>query len=97
MTKGQLNGVSQTRNSVWSDPAVTAKLLPGFEEVSMKSAEAGFPYDRPVMTSVGEARDAIGSVIVKSITSGGTDDIAALAKEAAQKVDQLLKDAGEAK
>jgi multiple sugar transport system substrate-binding protein len=97
MTKGQLNGVSQTRNSVWSDPAITAKLLPGFEEVSMKSAEAGFPYDRPVMTSVGEARDAIGSVIVKSITSGGTDDIAALAKEAAQKVDQLLKDAGEAK
>lgn len=95
MTKGQLAGVSQTRNSVWSDPEVTAQLLPGFEEVSMKSAEVGKPYDRPVMTSVGEARDAMGSVIVKSITSKGTDDIAALAKEAAKAVDQLLVDAGE--
>lgn len=97
MTKGQLAGVSQTRNSVWADPSVTAKLLPGFEEVSMKSAEAGIAYDRPVMTSVGEARDAIGSVIVKSITSGGTDDIAKLAKEAAEKVNVMLNDAGEGK
>lgn len=97
MTKGQLDGVSTTRNSVWSDPSVTSKLLPGFEEVSKKSAESGMPYDRPVMTSVGEARDAIGTVIVKAITSKGTDNIEALAKEASEKIDKLLKDAGEAK
>lgn len=95
MIKGQLNGVSQTRNSVWSDSSVTEKLLPGFEEVSKLSAQLGVPYDRPVMTAVGEARDAIGSVIVKSITSAGTDDIAALAKEAAAKVNVMLEEAGE--
>lgn len=95
MTKGQLNGVSQTRNSVWSDTNVTSKLVPGFEAVSKKSAEIGIPYDRPVMTQVGEARDAIGAVIVKSITSGGTDDIAKLSKEAAEKVNGMLEKAGE--
>lgn len=95
MTKGQINGVSQTRNSVWSDPSVTAKLVPGYETVSKKSAEIAIPYDRPIMTQVGEARDAIGEVIVKSITSGGTDDIAALSKAAAKKVNDMLAKAGE--
>lgn len=95
MTKGQLNGVSQTRNSVWSDSEVIAKLIPGFEEVSKKSAEIGVPYDRPVMTQVGEARDAIGSVLVKAITNGGTDEIEKLSKEAAVKVNEMLEKAGE--
>ncbi len=95
MTKGQIDGVSQTRNSVWSDPAVTAKLIPGFEAVSKKSAEIGVPYDRPIMVSVVEARDAIGEVIVKSITNGGTGDIAGLAKEAARKMNEMLQKAGE--
>jgi len=95
MTKGQLDGVSQTRNSVWSDKNVTSKLLPGLEEASKKSAEIGIPYDRPIMTQVGEARDAIGSVLVKSITSGGTDNIESLSKEAAQKVNEMLVKAGE--
>jgi multiple sugar transport system substrate-binding protein len=49
------------------------------------------------MTQVGEARDAIGAVIVKSIISGGTDDIAALSKEAAKKVNEMLVKAGEDK
>lgn len=97
MTKGQLDGVSQTRNSVMSDSSVTAKLLPGFEAVSKKAAEIGIPYDRPVMTQVGEARDEIGAVLVKSITSGGTDDIAGLSKVAAQKINEMLVKAGEDK
>ena len=95
MTAGQLNGVSQTRNSVWSDTSVTAKLIPGFEAVSKKSAQIGVPYDRPIMTQVGEARDAIGEVIVESISTGGTGNTVELSKKAAQKVNEMLQKAGE--
>ena len=55
------------------------------------------PYDRPLMTAVVEARDAIGSVIVESINKAGEGDIAGLAKKAKEDVDKLLDKAGELK
>ncbi len=48
------------------------------------------------MTAVSEARDAMGEAIVYSIeTKGEGAELESKMQEAAQKVDQLLKDAGE--
>lgn len=95
MKKAQLAGNTTTRNAIWSDPAVLAKLHPGMADIAKQTGTIAVPYDRPVMTAVVEARDAIGDVIVKSIETGGTADIAALAKEAVAKVNELLAKSGE--
>lgn len=95
MKKAQLAGNTTTRNAIWSDPAVVAKLHPGMADIAKQTGTVAVPYDRPVMTAVVEARDAIGDVIVKSIESGGTADIASLAKEAVAKVNELLSKSGE--
>lgn len=97
MKKAQLAGNTTSRTSIWGDQEVVSKLYPGLADIAKKTAPIGIAYDRPVMTAVGEARDAIGDVIVKSIESGGKGDIAALAKEAVQKVNSLLQKAGEDK
>ena len=48
------------------------------------------------MTAVSEARDAMGDAIVYSIeTNGEGPELESRMNEAAEKVDQLLKDAGE--
>ena len=53
-------------------------------------------YGLPRMTSVTEARDAIGEAVVYSIeTKGEGADIQKKLDEAADKVDKLLKDANE--
>lgn len=88
-------GITQTRNSVLSDPEVTKDLPQDYVEAMKKTAEIGEPSDRPMMTAVTEARDAIGEVIVNSINSGGTGDIASMAKSANDKVNELLKRDGE--
>lgn len=95
MKKAQLAGNTTTRNAIWSDQAVLAKLHPGMADIAKQTGNIAVPYDRPVMTAVVEARDAIGDVIVKSIESGGTADIASLAKDAVAKVNELLGKSGE--
>ena len=95
MKKAQLAGNTTTRNAIWSDKDVLAKLHPGMAEVAKQTGAIAVPYDRPVMTAVVEARDAIGDVIVKSIETGGTADIAGLSKAAVAKVNELLAKSGE--
>ncbi|SDF02142.1 ABC transporter substrate-binding protein [Sporolituus thermophilus] len=97
MKKAQLAGNTTSRASIWNDQEVLAKLHPGLADIAKKTSPVAVPYDRPLMTAVGEARDAIGDVIVKAIETGGAGDIAAAAKEAAAKVDALLQKAGENK
>ncbi len=97
MKKAQLAGNTTARNSIWSDSEITAKLQPGLADIAKKTAATATPYDRPLMTAVVEARDAIGDVIVKSIESGGTADIQSLATEANAKVNELLQKSGEGK
>jgi multiple sugar transport system substrate-binding protein len=91
----QLNGLTMARTSVWNDQEVLKKLYPGLAECAKITGSIAVPYDRPLMTAVGEARDAIGEVIVKAIETGGKADIPSLAKTAAEKVDKLLVKAGE--
>ncbi len=95
--KAQLTGNTMSRNSVWNDSEVLAKIHPDMAQTMKKTGPIATPYDRPLMTSVVEARDAIGEVIVKSIETGGTVDIESLAKAATKKVNDLLDKAGELK
>lgn len=95
MKKAQIAGNTTTRNAIWSDTEVVAKLHPGMADVAKQTGTIAVPYDRPVMTAVVEARDSIGDVIVKSIETGGTADIAGLVKDAVVKVNELLTKSGE--
>ncbi|GAB1482320.1 sugar ABC transporter substrate-binding protein [Treponema sp.] len=88
-------GITMARNSGWTDAKVLAKFDSQLAATAVKIGPIGTPYDRPVMTAVGEARDAIGDVIVLSIDTGGTGDIAGAAKNAAKKINELLEAAGE--
>jgi multiple sugar transport system substrate-binding protein len=60
------------------------------------AAKNGSPVDRPFMSAVGQARDLIGEVIIESINTNGTSPkLEAIAKDRAEKVNGLLRDAGE--
>ena len=78
------------RNSAWADKEATKDWPAGFAEVAAKTGQIALPYDRPLMTAVVEARDAIGDVIVKSIETGGTADLAPMLKDVVAKVNELL-------
>jgi multiple sugar transport system substrate-binding protein len=93
--KAQLNGNTMSRSSAWRDRAVTAKIHPDLVMTANKTAAIATPYDRPLMTAVVEARDAIGDVIVTAIETGGKGNIEAAAKRATKKVNGLLKKSGE--
>lgn len=97
MKKAQLAGNTTARTSMWTDQEVLKQLHPGLAEDFTKVGAIATPYDRPPMTAVVEARDAIGDVIVKSIESGGTADLTDAANKAAAKMDELLNKAGEGK
>ena len=64
-------------------------------EIAKQMGAIAIPYDRPVMTAVVEARDSIGDLLVKSIETGGTADIAGMVKDVVTKVDDLLTKSGE--
>ena len=91
-------GMPTFRASVWEDERVTAAMPEDYiaaynEEIQ---ADTTNQYGLPRMTAVSEARDAMGEAIVYSIeTKGEGPDLESKMKEAAEKVDQLLKDAGE--
>ncbi len=90
-----LKGVTVARQSVWDDPAVVKKLFPGLSESAKAIAQTASSYDRPLMTAVGEARDAIGTVITQAIEGSGQGDLKPAADAAVGKVDELLQKAGE--
>ena len=95
-TKGMLANITMARSSVWEDKVVLAKVNPGLVETRAFAAKNGNPFDRPVMSAVGQARDLIGEVIIESIDSkGASPKLAAMAKDRAGKVNELLRDAGE--
>lgn len=94
--KGLLANITMARTSVWEDPAVVAKVVPGLVETRAFVAKNGNPSDRPFMSAVGEARDLIGEIIIESInTKGASPQIDEMAKERVAKVNTLLRDTGE--
>ncbi len=95
MKRAQLSDISTSRLSVWNDPEVNKKLLPQYAEVARKSAEISVPYYAPQMTAVTEAREILGEPVLKSILSGGREPLESDAKDAASRVNQLLKNEAE--
>lgn len=91
-------GMPTFRASVWEDERVTSEMPEDYiaaynEEIQ---ADTTNQYGLPRMTAVSEARDAMGEAIVYSIeTKGEGDQLETKMAAAAEKVDQLLKDAGE--
>ncbi|MGE5140700.1 MAG: ABC transporter substrate-binding protein, partial [Rudaea sp.] len=61
------------RTSVWNSPAGKAKFPADWVSAQQASAN-GKPYDRPLVTQVGAARDIIGTVITAAING---EDVAA--------------------
>jgi multiple sugar transport system substrate-binding protein len=95
-TKGMLANITMARSSVWKDPKVVEAVNPGLVATRAFAAENGNPLDRPYMSAVGEARDQIGELIIESInTKGESANLAAMAKDKANRVNDLLKDADE--
>lgn len=95
-TKGMLSNITMARSSVWKDPKVLEAVNPGLVATRAFAAENGNPLDRPYMSAVGEARDQIGELIIESInTKGESANLAAMAKDKANRVNDLLKDADE--
>lgn len=94
--RGMLANITMARSSVWKDPEVRAKVHPGLIATQEFAAKFGYPYDRPYMSAVGEARDLIGEVIIESINTAGTSaNLEKLAREKVQAVNNLLEDTGE--
>lgn len=95
-TKGMLANITMARSSVWKDPKVVEAVNPGLVATRAYAAENGNPLDRPYMSAVGEARDQIGELIIEAInTKGESANLPAMAKDKANRVNDLLKDAGE--
>jgi multiple sugar transport system substrate-binding protein len=95
--RGMLANITMARASVWSDPEILARMNKDLVASRAFAAKNGFPYDRPYMTAVGEARDRIGELVIASINSAGAaPDLDKKARDMAQKVNELLEDTGEA-
>jgi multiple sugar transport system substrate-binding protein len=94
--RGMLTNITMARISAWQDKDVLAKVNPGLVETQVFAAQNGYPFDRPYMSAVGQARDLIGEVVIESINSKGeSPKLAGMARERAEKVNELLKEAGE--
>jgi len=90
--EGMKANITMARNSAWADKEIQALMSPELIATQAFAAKNGFPYDRPFMASVGQARDLIGEVIIESISSKGESaKLPALAKEKTQSVNELLK------
>lgn len=95
-TRGMLANITMARSSVWEDKKVLETVNPGLVATRAYAAKNGNPFDRPYMNAVGEARDQIGELIIESInTKGESANLAAMAKDKATRVNDLLKDGGE--
>ncbi|WP_248928925.1 ABC transporter substrate-binding protein [Paenibacillus hamazuiensis] len=75
----QKTGVPGVRDSVWNNPEAVSSFPPELVSVIKESKNIGVGYDRPQIVSVGEARDAIGDIVIKYIMG---EDIQAAADKA---------------
>lgn len=93
---GMKKNITMARNSAWADSEVRKVMNPGLIETQAHAANNGYPFDRPFMSAVGQARDLIGEVIIESINTNGTSGkLQMLANEKVEAVNNLLKADGE--
>lgn len=86
--KLQADGNPGARISVWNSPEGTAKFPKDLAEaIAANGGDKGVPYDRPVVINVGNARDAIGDVILAGIEG---KDVKAAAEKADGEFQKIL-------
>ncbi|MFB9276715.1 ABC transporter substrate-binding protein [Cohnella cellulosilytica] len=78
--KAQQKGNPGARTSVWDNPEATKSFPEELVPIIKESMQNGVGHDRPVVVSVGEARDAVGEVVMKVIT--GDKDVQGAADKA---------------
>lgn len=84
----QTSGISSARNSAWNDPACVANYPADLLAAIQKGNEiATKAYDRPMTTSVAQARDVIGVVITTALEGG---DVQAAADKANAEFQKIL-------
>ncbi len=91
-------GMPSFRASVWEDERIKSAMPEDFIKAYTEEIEAETTnqYGLPRMTAVSEARDTMGEAVVYSIeTKGEGAELENKLQTAADKVDQLLKDANE--
>lgn len=94
--RGLAANITMARDSPWADKEVLSKVNPSLVSTRAFAAKNGYPFDRPYMSAVGEARDRIGEVIIESINTKGTSaKLEAMAKDKVKAVNELLEDTGE--
>lgn len=75
--KAQLNNIATARTSAWEAEAFQAQnAYPEVAEVILKQLSIGNPNWNPPVLNVGEARDAIGALIIEAIDGGNVDAMA---------------------
>jgi multiple sugar transport system substrate-binding protein len=83
--KTQQKGNPGPRASVWEKPEGTTGFPAELVPIIKESAKGGVDHDRPVVISVGEARDAVGEIVQKIITGEGN------VQETADKANKTLQ------
>ena len=70
--RGMLANITMARSSVWTGlPRSSPRSTRGSSKPARLPRRAAYPYDRPYMSAVGEARDRIGELVIASINSSG--------------------------
>ncbi|MBB6670450.1 ABC transporter substrate-binding protein [Cohnella nanjingensis] len=78
--KTQQKGNPGARNSVWDNPEATKTFPEELVPIIKESIANGVGHDRPLVVAVGEARDAVGEVVMRVIT--GDKDVQGAADKA---------------
>ncbi len=87
--------VETSRVSAYADPEGTKKFPADWIKAVKDSAPYGVGYDRPLVTAVQEARDALGAAVVEVMLG---NDAATAAKKANQRFQEILdREAADAK
>ncbi|MDQ0889778.1 multiple sugar transport system substrate-binding protein [Paenibacillus sp. V4I9] len=85
--KIQRSGVSGARNSVWAMKEGTETYPPDLAAAIQETMKIGVGYNVPQVISVGEARDAIGSIAVKAMLG---EDIKGAADQANREFQAII-------
>ncbi|CAG7651937.1 hypothetical protein PAESOLCIP111_06423 [Paenibacillus solanacearum] len=83
----QQKGNPGARMSVWDKPEGTTGFPAELVPVIKESSKGGVDHDRPTVISVGEARDAVGAIVLKAISG---EDIKAAAEQANKELQTII-------
>lgn len=86
--KTQQQGNPGARASVWENPEGVTGFPAELVEIIKEETKGGIDHDRPMVINVGEARDAVGTIVQKIMTGEG--DIQAVADKANEELQAIM-------